>query len=103
MGWSDTSFTSTPVTLMTTTASGFPIGYALVTVFTNGIPSQSQFVELGQPTLPDQCTVCHKHTATLTLECGSLEYHRHLDHGDTAGACPPSKKPSDQINSLGQD
>ena len=43
-GWSDTSFTSTPITLMTTSSSGFPIGYALVTVFTNGIPSQSQFV-----------------------------------------------------------
>jgi hypothetical protein len=43
-GWSDTSFTSTPVTLMTSTTSGFPVGYALVTVFTNGIPSQSQFV-----------------------------------------------------------
>ncbi len=43
-GWSDTSFTSTPITLMTTSSSGFPIGYALVTVFTNGIPSQSQLV-----------------------------------------------------------
>src|SRR5437773_12129196 len=43
-GWSDTSFTSTPITLMTISSSGFPIGYALVTVFTNGIPSQSQFV-----------------------------------------------------------
>ncbi len=43
-GWSDTSFTSTPITLMTASSSGFPIGYALVTVFTNGIPSQSQFV-----------------------------------------------------------
>ena len=29
---------------MTTSSSGFPAGYALVTVFTNGIPSQSQFV-----------------------------------------------------------
>src|SRR5262249_30566715 len=38
------SFTSTPITLMTTSSSGFPIGHALVTVFTNGIPSQSQFV-----------------------------------------------------------
>jgi Galactose oxidase, central domain/Kelch motif len=44
-GWSDTSFTSKPITLMTTSSSGFPIGYALVTVFTNGIPSQSQFVD----------------------------------------------------------
>jgi len=43
-GWSDSLFTSTPITVMTTTSSGFPIGYALVTVFTNGIPSQSQFV-----------------------------------------------------------
>jgi hypothetical protein len=50
MGWSDTSFTSTPITLMTTTSSGFPIGYALVTVFTNGIPSQSQFVLGATPT-----------------------------------------------------
>src|SRR5256885_7286557 len=43
-GWSDTSFKSTPIALMTTTSSGFPIGYALVTVFTNGIPSESQLV-----------------------------------------------------------
>jgi len=50
-GWSNNSFTSTPITLMTTSSSGFPIGYALVTVFTNGIPSQSQFVvaEPGRP------------------------------------------------------
>jgi len=46
-GWSETSFTSTPITLMTTSSSGFPIGYALVTVFTNGIPSQSKFVLAG--------------------------------------------------------
>src|SRR5206468_4230388 len=50
-GWSDTSFTSTPITLMTTTSSGFPIGYALVTVFTNGIPSESQFVVGATPTI----------------------------------------------------
>jgi hypothetical protein len=43
-GWSDTSFTTTPITLMTTTSSGFPIGYAFVTVVTNGVPSQSQFI-----------------------------------------------------------
>jgi hypothetical protein len=45
-GWSDTSFT-----LITSSSSGFPIGYALGTVFTNGIPSQSQFVvaEPGRP------------------------------------------------------
>jgi hypothetical protein len=49
-GWSDTSFTSAPITLMTTSSSGFPVGYALVTVFTNGIPSQSQFVLGATPT-----------------------------------------------------
>jgi hypothetical protein len=49
-GWSDTSFTSAPITLMTISSSGFPIGYALVTVFTNGIPSQSQFVLGATPT-----------------------------------------------------
>jgi hypothetical protein len=36
-GWSDTSFTSTPV-------SNFPPGPALVTVFTNGIPSDSKYL-----------------------------------------------------------
>ena len=36
---------------MTTSSSGFPIGYALVTVFTNGIPGQSQFV-LGATATP---------------------------------------------------
>ena len=34
-GWSDTSFTSLPV-------KGFPFGPALVTVFTNGIPSDGE-------------------------------------------------------------
>jgi hypothetical protein len=36
-GWSNTSFTSLPVT-------NFPQGPALVTVFTNGIPSTAQYV-----------------------------------------------------------
>jgi hypothetical protein len=49
-GWSDTAFTSTRITLMTTSSSGFPIGYALVTVFANGIPSQAHFVVGDSPT-----------------------------------------------------
>jgi hypothetical protein len=103
-GWSDTSFTSTPITLMTTSTSGFPIGYALVTVFTNSIPSQSQFV-VGSPTPVAECEVCHKHATTLTLPCDSMEYRRHLDHGDTEGPCPnqPTKKISMQADSLGED
>jgi hypothetical protein len=36
-GWSDTAFTSTPV-------NNFPPGPALVTVFTNGIPSDSKYL-----------------------------------------------------------
>ena len=43
-GWSDTAFTSTPV-------NNFPPGPALVTVFTNGIPSDSKYllVSSGSP------------------------------------------------------
>ena len=56
-GCSDRSFTSTPITVMTTSSSGFPIAYPLVAVFTNGIPSQSQFVLaavlLGRTTFSD--------------------------------------------------
>ena len=33
------------------------------------------------------CTVCHKRSQTLTYPCNSLEYRRHLDHGDPMGAC----------------
>ncbi len=33
---------------MTTSSSGFPIGHALVTVFTNGIPSQSQIIRAAR-------------------------------------------------------
>ena len=34
------------------------------------------------------CVVCHKHTMTITLPCNSMEYRRHLDHGDSVGASP---------------
>jgi hypothetical protein len=27
------------------------------------------------------------HKRTLTLDCGSIDYQRHIDHGDTNGAC----------------
>ena len=39
-GWSDTTFTSTPV-------NNFPAGPALVTVFTNGIPSDSKYIVIA--------------------------------------------------------
>jgi WD40 repeat protein len=46
-GWSDTAFTSTPITVMTTSVAGFPLGHALVTVFTNAIPSSSRIIQVG--------------------------------------------------------
>src|SRR5262249_15431045 len=41
-GWSDTTFRSIPV-------KGFPPGPALVTVFTNGIPSEAKSLVVKQP------------------------------------------------------
>ncbi len=41
------------------------------------------------------CPVCHKRTQTLTFPCASLDYRRHLDHGDPPQACPvtPTQNP----------
>ena len=36
---------------------------------------------------PVGCMVCHKRSQTLILPCNSLEYRRHIDHGDPANAC----------------
>lgn len=43
----------------------------------------------------DTCTVCHKRVQTLTLDCSSLDYRRHLDHGDPQRACntTPTQNP----------
>jgi len=43
-GWSNTAFTSAPVT-------GFPVGPAMVTVFVNGIPSDASFLMVAPPTV----------------------------------------------------
>ena len=51
-------------------------------------PDKGSAYIFGPPLNPNECTVCHKRTATLTLPCNSLEYQRHLGHGDTAGPCP---------------
>jgi hypothetical protein len=48
------------------------------------------------------CVACHKGSLTIDLPCNSMEYRRHLDHGDTIGACSSSKKPSGQADSLGR-
>ena len=120
-GWSDTSFTSAPITLMTTGSSGFPIGYALVTVFTNGIPSQSQFVlaptftpsptptPTASPTPTPTATSTPTPTATATFTSDSdsrRERHLYADsdadgdsysdcnsNGNTHGYCDPTPTP----------
>ncbi len=56
--WSDTAFTSQPVT-------GFPQGYGLVTIFTNGIPSTSQVI-LVAPVAPPTDTPTATPSTTAT-------------------------------------
>ncbi len=38
----------------------------------------------------EDCTVCHKQRNTLVLPCNGLAFQRHVSHGDTFGACPPT-------------
>ena len=35
--------------------------------------------------------LCHKRMTTLNLPLNSLEYRRHIDHGDTVGSCTPPR------------
>src|SRR5262249_37410297 len=59
-GWSDTAFTSTPV-------NNFPPGPALVTVFTNGIPSDSKplMVVTGTGNPQAHCNGCAGHGKSM--------------------------------------
>lgn len=47
----------------------------------------------------NDCVVCHKRTQTLTLACNSLEYRRHIDHGDPMMACQGSPTGDDSNKS----
>jgi hypothetical protein len=48
---------------------------------------QAQDTKGGDP--PEAiCNVCHLGTTTLPLTCNSLDWRRHIDHGDPMGACP---------------
>ena len=65
VGWSETSFRSTPV-------NGFPNGPAIATVFTNGIPSVSRSVtvECPPPTIdvpPASASVCAGTSAVFSV------------------------------------
>ena len=70
-GWSATSFTSSALTQMTVASAGFPPGYALVTVFTNGIPSTSRLILVGplsltvNPVTP--AAICSGATTNIAL------------------------------------
>jgi len=64
-GWSDTSFTSVALT-------GLQPGHALVTVFTNGIPSLSRIITVECPAAiitaqPTSQSVCQAGTAVFTV------------------------------------
>ena len=65
------------------TATLLPNGKVLAaTGYNNDWLTSAELYDTGET-----CSVCHKHTVTLSLACGSLEYRRHLDHGDTLGTC----------------
>lgn len=69
------------------TPIGFSVVAALAAAFWFSTP-----VAVAQQT---NCTVCHKRTRELTFPCNSLEYRRHLDHGDRMGSCDmtPTQNP----------
>jgi N-acetylneuraminic acid mutarotase len=60
--WSDTSFTSQPVT-------NFPPGYALVTVFTNGIPSDSRIINVVNVLNNEPMARCRNITVSANSSC----------------------------------
>jgi uncharacterized delta-60 repeat protein len=68
--WSTNSFSSAPVT-------NFPTGYALVTMFVNGIPSTSSIIVLSLPNLtitfvkPNSVVVSWLNTGSYTLQQNS--------------------------------
>ncbi len=76
-------------TVMVNTASGGTVENNNYTIEATGVapipgPPVSTTVTSG-----NSCSVCHKRMTTLILPCNSLEFQRHMDHGDAVGACPP--------------
>jgi uncharacterized repeat protein (TIGR02543 family) len=65
--WSDTAFTSTGVTYM-------PPGHALVTVFTNGIPSTSAFTLITDPVPGPEIVVEDANSNDLTSGLASFDF-----------------------------
>jgi hypothetical protein len=65
------------------TATGIMLATALAIGF--------WFATAPKASAGDSVQLCHKHTLTITVENGSLEYRRHIDHGDTIGPCVPTE------------
>lgn len=88
-GWSDTSFTSTAV-------NNFPRGPALVTVFANGIPSDSKYLVASEPA---------SMVATPVISPGGGSFRKNVEvhiscatpgaviHYATGGSTPTSSSP----------
>jgi uncharacterized delta-60 repeat protein len=72
-GWSDTTFTSIPV-------SNFPPGPAMVTVFTNGIPSDSKYLVVISSTNPTPTPTPGATPTTL----GNISTRLRVETGDNA-------------------
>jgi hypothetical protein len=70
-----------------TSSSAVGITDGRVIVGTGIFNGQRRAFAMLPPQPPPSCTVCHKGYATLTYPCGSAEYARHRDHGDTQGPC----------------
>ncbi len=49
------------------------------------------WVATSSTALAADCVLCHKRTTQITVVCSSLDYRRHVDHGDTTGMCPASR------------
>ena len=55
-------------------------------VLAAGLPNLTS-AELYTESATQTCTLCHRRMTTVTQLCDSLEYQRHLDHGDSFGPC----------------
>ncbi len=81
----------------TPTQSGSSTFTVTATDATAGCSGSRAYSVTVNPT--NDCQVCHKRgQQTLMLPCNSLEFQRHIDHGDTMGACPPPPEPTKNVD-----
>jgi hypothetical protein len=77
--------------LVTARPIATPIGFIMIAM----LAAAFWFVTSPTGLAQAPCTVCHKKTQTLSFPCNSIEYQRHLGHGDTMNACAvtPTENP----------